>query len=452
MRYLLVTGCLAVTSLLAGAVPVEGQQRDCELPQGATVLDRVDLPQGQMITIDGPVTVRCTGGVTIRGAKMIYFDWNRELQVIGNGSYTESDRSIAATNLTYMGTAGQLSGSGNVVLTDLRSGSRIRGETLFHMFGAQGQPSRSVVQGGTPHATLRRAGAAPGDTAAAPVEIDANAFEIYDERDFRAHGNVRFTRGTLSGRAGSLRYDQDRNRLYLLQGGHLENPDFQLDGDSIDALLPQEELREVNATGRATLSGDELQVHGRTLRLAFENGALQRLVALAAEPGAASPEARAIATAENFRLVADSIDALAPRQVLQEVVAVGSAYGEQSDTIASSLPPIAARDWLRGDTIRGYFADAPEPAPGDTAGRQRVLERLVAVGGEQEAQGMHRIRDEARTGDPAINFLVAKRITVEFISGSVGEVIAEGQLKGIHLQPRPAPPQPQGTTSGAGTR
>lgn len=161
--------------------------------------------------------------------------------------------------------------------------------------------------------------------------------------------------------------------------------------------------------------------------------------------------------ANDFWLVADSIDALAPGQRLERVVAVGNAYGERAaDSLTARLPELIARDWLRGDTITGYFAVVPvadttaagaAPAADDTAAavggapadsvRERtVLERLVAVGLEGTAQSLYRIQEEGSESGPSVNYLTANRIVLFLRDGEVTSVEADGPIEGYHLQPR----------------
>src|SRR5690606_38506286 len=160
------------------------------------------------------------------------------------------------------------------------------------------------------------------------------------------------------------------------------------------------------AVGQAPLAGRELSVEAATMRPGFEEGALQRLIAVV-PPSPASPAGReaalerprAVALARDLRLVADSIDALAPGQTLREIVAAGDAFAQrQADSLSAGLPELVANDWVSGDTINAYFALAEEatdstaaavdpagpPRPDSTTGAARdsaqvVLERLIVT-------------------------------------------------------------------------
>ena len=113
----------------------------------------------------------------------------------------------------------------------------------------------------------------------------------------------------------------------------------------------------------------------------------------------APPPARPRAVAETFELEGDSIDVLAPGEVLERVVAVGNARGESlaRDSLnTEDTPEIARSDWVSGDTIIAVFMPAPadteteaaaELAAGEPAGGYQ-LDRLVARG---EAASLYRI-------------------------------------------------------------
>lgn len=112
----------------------------------------------------------------------------------------------------------------------------------------------------------------------------------------------------------------------------------------------------------------------------------------------ALPLARPRAVAETFELEGDSIDVLAPDEVLERVVAVGSARGESlaRDSLnTEDTPEIARSDWVSGDTIIAVFRPAADtstetgtdPAAGEAAGGYQ-LDRLVARG---EAASLYRM-------------------------------------------------------------
>jgi hypothetical protein len=114
------------------------------------------------------------------------------------------------------------------------------------------------------------------------------------------------------------------------------------------------------------------------------------------------------------------------------VFAVGRARGERwGDTLQDrALPELIRNDWVQGDTIRAYFAEAPDTMADTT----RVLERIVALGAP--ASSTYRLREQQ--GDRvevSVNYLTAKMLDVTFKDGAVHKVLAEGEIRGIYLQP-----------------
>jgi hypothetical protein len=144
------------------------------------------------------------------------------------------------------------------------------------------------------------------------------------------------------------------------------------------------------------------------------------------------PQARAVSP--DFVLTADSIDALSPKQKLERVFAVGRAHGQQwSDTIADGeLPELIRHDWVRGDTIRAFFGDRRSPAA--AADSARVLERVIATG--NPASSTYRMREQVgNTVEISVNYITAKKLDVAFKEGEVDNVRAEGDIRGLYLQP-----------------
>ena len=427
---------LLFLALLCTGVPTAAtaQLRECSLvtPSDFT---RTETPQGTYVQFTQPVRFLCTGNVIVQADRAVQIEWTRELQLMQNALYEDAERRITADYLNYIGSQNRLTGSGNVVVTDKKSGSVLRGESLVHEFAAAGVEARTDVQGGRPHATVRSATASPDDP---PLDVDADQFRIVGNRVFSGIGNVAFTRGDLRGTARQAEFEQAGGRVLLMGGAQLRNERFELVGDTIDARTRDEQLTQVFARLGARVIARDVTVSGAELRIFFEEGRVHRLVSLADRSGMRDAE-RAQARAERFSLAGDSIDVLAPGEALERVLAVGGAYAERTvpaDSLPEGLPEIARRDWLRGDTITGFFTadtSAAARAAADTAtAPARVLERLLAVS-ESGAQALHRLEgSEAAAG--GINYLVARRIAVVLEGGEVRAVDAEGDVRGVHLQ------------------
>jgi hypothetical protein len=433
---------LAAVHLLGlAAAPALAQGQTCEItPPLPRDMKRLGGGAGpETIYFSGPVHFVCTGGTTVKADSAVYVR-GVSLQLIGHVFYGDSVKTLTADAVDYIPPEGVLFARGDVVLTDRKSESTIRGPRLEYRRAGEGRPEAVTIVQDRPHAVLRprraEAADAPADTAAQPLEVDADWMEFRGESQFRAVGRVEFRRGEARGASSEAEFDEAAERLVLSNGAWIEDGEFRLIGDRIEAYLSGEHLRETTATAaqKAVLVARDLQVEAPFLRMYFEEGKLTRLV------GEGQP---AVAVARDYRLTADSIDALAPGQALEQVIAVGGALAERlPDSLDVGLPAPIDRDWLRGDTIIGYFAASPEPqqdsaAASDSTQAKRVLERLVAVGEGGGARAMYRSRERGEGGAerPGVDYMTADRITLFLEAGEVRRMEAEGTVRGIHLEP-----------------
>jgi hypothetical protein len=500
------TSSILFVLLLAGAAPAlaqgvektpaPGGRGTCELLPGAREANRLVLGDGRaMVFISGPAEFVCPGGTTVKADSAVGVPDDGEFEFIGNVYYADTLKTLTTDWARYNRPDARLFARGNVVLTDKESGSVIRGPEMEYQRETPDRPEARAVVRGRPHATLyerpksrEAAVASTADTAgaaadpvatlpdtlpvavdtqsvavaspppadggvvrpASPMEVDADRMEILGNRLFHAEGRVEIVRDSTRAWGESADYDQEAGTLVLVGEARVEGTEFTLSADRIDGRLLDGELHEVFARRQAVLTGEDLRVDAPDLRVYFDAGEVNRLVAVMDSSAGDRP----VAVSREFTLVADSIDAIAPGQELERIVAVGSAYGERvADSLAAGLPEAVSRDWLRGDTITGYFTREPLPeeksaeppaVEGDTAKTRSTLERLVAVGPEGRARSLYRIREEGdATGRPSVNYLVANRITLVMRGGEVQSVEAEGPIEGIHLQPESAPAEEQ---------
>jgi lipopolysaccharide export system protein LptA len=386
-----------------------------------------------VIYISGPSRFRCTGGIEIRSDSAVLNRAAGELRLIGRAHYLDPEKSLAGDWMTYMGREGRVLARGNVVLTDIRDGSVVTGSELEHLREGAGRTESVTTIFGRPRAILQpRSGAAQPDTAP-PFEVVADRLLLRGESSFRGEGSVEVVRGGTRGFGRSAEYRRLEDHLVLEGAARVEGEEFQLFGERIEGFLQEETLREVVAEREASLLARELRVDAPYIRIFMTAGNFERLVAR----GTAPVQARA--TTEDFRLVADSVDARADGELLSLIVAIGDAYGERLlEAADAALPALIARDWLRGDTITGHFVEVEPVEPG--ARRESVLDRLVSRAGADPASSMYRLRDdESPDGPPQVNYLLASSITLFMREGEIREVKADGPIRGVHLQPQRRP-------------
>lgn len=474
----LAAGAVLLAASRAGAQEQE-QERQCDLIESGRVEQR-ETAGVTLLEFQDPFYFRCTDGSELRANRGT---WNRAsglIELRGSVFFRDPFRSLTSSEATYEAAVGRLHATGDVVFIDTSEGSEIRGPELEYFRPIEGRPEPQVHARQRPHLTLQpRDADADADTE--PLEIDADEVTILGRDDLQASGAVVITRTDLRATGERASYSGASGNLSLLGDAAIESGEYDLTGDRILARTTDGALEHVHATDEAMLSSTELTVEAPDLQLFFADSLLQRAVARSgAQAGGA---ARPVARSRAFRLEADSIDALVPAQQVDQVIAIGRARGESIDTTAADRPlaavpgdepsdtagapvrpePTGARslvenDWIRGDTIIGYFAAAetagdsiapaasdsllPDTATAPTVAAaaesdedEVVLERIVSRG---SALALYRMAPDS--GAPAdaprrVNFLSGQVIELTFVGGELDVARVDGLQRGIFLDP-----------------
>jgi lipopolysaccharide export system protein LptA len=363
---------------------------------------------------------------------------------IGNVRFTDKDRTLTAQQAQYISAERRIMAQQNVVLTNRRDGSTLRGNFLDYFQPSPTYPEGRVdVGSGRPRGTIirQRANSAAIDT----TVIDADRMQIVGEHTFRGWGNVQTRRGTMSSQSQFAEFNEQANRMVLSGQATVQSDTFRLRADSIDAVVMNgDEFRELHAFRGVLLESEGVDLNAPIVRLYFEKGQVEKLFAIGGKKiSPDAPQARSVSP--DFVLTADSIDALSPQEKLQRVFAIGRARGERfGDTITDrSLPELIRNDWVQGDTVRAYFTErkpgarpAGQAQPVSAVGSDstRVIERIVAVGAP--ASSTYRMREQVGdTIETSVNYLTARKLDVTFKDGAVHKVAAEGEIRGLYLQP-----------------
>jgi lipopolysaccharide export system protein LptA len=475
---------LPILLAAALALPAGLSAQNCVIIQsGDTYVTNAGTPQ-QLTYVTVPV-VSCPGGRRISASQAYISEASGSIQLMGNVQFQDSARTLTSTNAQYFSRLQRLSATGDVVLTHRGTNSIIRSQQLEYLEATPQRESLVQAMGGRPRAVLRQAGQQDSTT------LDAQQIDIIGDERLRGTGDAVLTRDSMTALAYVIEYSENAGLLNL--SGlltRIELPSYQLVGDSITATIAEgDRIRDVFSRHNATLESDEMNVRSGAIRLFFDEDGVSRMVAMRWQPsGGAQRADQARVVNEQFHMVADSIDVLAPRQQLTEAVAIGTAYVERvtPDTLRGLVPEgepevtsAIAHDWMRGDTIRAWFtgagaapaeagaeavADAAEPpaaqpetpgaAAAPTVQGERVLERLYAAAGSPDvpAQTMHRmLPDDAQPGDMlSIAYLIARNVEVTFADGIVSVVTASEDVRGVYLQPGDAARRPAAETARAG--
>lgn len=444
---------LLTIPVLPAAASAQGA--DCYIVDSGTMnIFNGNTPQ-ELVFIGGGARFRCPNGTTIASDSVARYTGQGLIEFIGHVRYTDPENILTAGYVRYIEPERYAIAQTNVVLTDRRTGSVIRGPLLNYYQAGQGREEALIrIPSGRPHAILVSIAEADSTRRDSTI-VDADRMDIRGRDRFDAWGNVELTRGDLVGVGDEISYDRAGGSLRLALDARLTSDDYVLLGDTVRGRTNEaDEIEQLTAIGEGRLEGREVTVEAPTIRLFFEAGEVQRMVAVANaqtdEEAPLDPFNVAVATSADFRLTADSIDAVAPMQELEQVTAVGHAYGERiaGEIADATVPTIASRDWMRGDTVIALFAAADTVEVPDSTARRRVeVDRVIAVGVGDRARSTYRVRDEADPeAEPGINYLLARRITIQLKEGGVEAVQADGEVQGMYLQPTRQP----GTATGNG--
>jgi len=389
-----------------------------------------NCPDGRRIVAQTATYSKAAGQYTLNGAVEV----------------EDADRTLTSEFAQYFIDSGQVHARTGVVLREKRNGSLIMSELLDIYQETPEREALVIATGGRPRAILFQQDSITGALSDSTT-LDAREIRIEGEQSFRGTGSAVLRRDSLTATGDAIEFSQEAGQLDVMGGAHVDLPSQDLRGDTIVATLDdQDQIDAVLARHAASLVAEDLNVSAPAIRLLFENGGVERLVAMRWEPPPGmEPGPRPHVESEAFTLDADSIDVLAPGQQITSAIAIGNARGERviPDSLRVLLPEaepdvlaLLSSDWMRGDTVRARFAPNPA-AETDTTAAATIMEQLAAHG--NQAQSMYSIRDE---GDPAamlsFNYLLSSYIEVNFLDGLVSTVSAAGDAKGIYLQPAEA--------------
>ena len=198
---------------------------------------------------------------------------------------------------------------------------------------------------------------------------------------------------------------------------------FRMEADSIEALSPEQQLRQVTAIGKAQgVSWDTVPTPVRAV--VVDSGGRAGTVPADSNRAAAQP-----ASPNTPPEGLDQKDVLTADTIL--------AFFRQDSTAADSVRgDSAAADSARpGPRLAGRPIARPDTAQRDTT-PETEIERLIAIG---DARSLYRMRDDsvkAGLKRPALNYLIGDRIDLTFDAGEVDVAHVRGLKKGVYLDPQ----------------
>ena len=443
---------------LAGSVarPASGQEpaAPCtirlDLSDALSHSERIDVqdPSGWVhYGGSGPVMVSC-GDARIRADSLISEPMLNRVRMIGNVTYSDTTRTLDSELLTYFGDEDRIVAEQDVVLTLLKSDSRLEGPHVEFYRSAQGSVDRTVATD-RPHLTLN-----PGPTPEGPgeaFEIDADRAVFIGETDAIASGDVRIHRSDIDATADSTVIQGLVGAGYLFGDPVVTGEDYVLSGDSIRFGFEQQELRTIDAMGNGAVEGEDFELHADLVSARIDGRNVEYVWAFG--------DGMAVAFSAAYQLAGDSLEFAFTAGRPDSVLAIGSAQAVEipeapGSAAASGAEPIdmdldSGQSWLAGDTIRARFARDPDVSDSgaEEAATDTRLEYLISVGNARSYYAA--IRDSAVSMSPSRNYLIGESIEIRFAGGEASEVIGTDAI-GVYVDPSEAvraTTVPDGTTN-----
>lgn len=374
----------------------------------------------------GGVRYSCRGqGVTLEADSTRFNEDSRILNLVGNVRYREPRASLNADRMTYYLDEEWLIAEGRVNAA-LPEGSTMHGSYVEYYRAVPGvRPVSRTVATNRPTLVLVQQDSL--GNAQPPVTVVARRIESEGESVVHAGGQVVITREDLHATGDSAYLDQGSEFGRLMHEPVVRGTgdrDYTLSGTVIDFFTREQRLERVFAMGEGRVVSDDLNVTADSIDLRIVEDELER--AFAWGPS----RARAVSPTQD--VIADSIEAILPSQLLSEVRAIGSAYAE---TVPDSTRLRSEeRDWLRGDTVIARF---DPPVESDTT-NSPVPREMVATG---NASAMYQVPPSGRcVTKPSINYVRGRTLTIRFADGDVSTVTvaqSDDPVSGVFLEADP---------------
>jgi hypothetical protein len=416
----LVALCLAP---LAAEAQAGGQQRtNCGFTSDRFRTD--STAEGNVVFMAGNVVIRCPARkITIRGDSAERFP-NRDL-VIGHAVYDEPRLHVESDFLNHFMADERVLAIGNVNAR-LPNGSTLVGPIVEYRRAnprfrqrdqilAQSRPTITIMQKDSTGKPLP-----PTTVVGQTVFMDGDSL-IY------AGGQVVINRTDVTATADSMAMDQGRETMRLMRQPILKGKrerEFTLTGDLIDVFSKNKKLQRIISQAKAQAVSDSMTLTADTIDLRVKDDLLDHAYAWG------KSRARVVSPSQN--MVADSLDVSLPGQRIRLVRALRGALAEgRPDTTRFRLESKDEKDWLRGDTIIALF-DSTKVA--DTTKSNPDVERLIARGNATSLY--HLAPNDTSQKRPAINYVSARTITIDFDQSRVATVTTVEAVNGLYLEPR----------------
>ena len=391
-----------------------------------TRMRSLQLPDSSRLTfIGGGFVGHCQGEKNrISADSMEHYQASGILNLFGNVIYDEPKKlHLESARATYFTREGRVIADGNVVATQVESGSRFMGPSMEYLRAMPTtRPTSRLTAPSRPTLEImeRDSTGKPGT----PINVVATTMVDVGDSVVFAWGDVRVNRTTLLGESDSASFDKLTERARLIRSARITNREkdqpFRMSGDTIDIFSKDKKLERVVALHNGNASNNDVVMQAEVLDMRFKDQKLDRAFA--------SGKGRAKATTTTQELTADSIAIRLPDQKVRQVTAVGKAIAfSKTDTAKIRSDD---RDFLAGDTVISWFDSVA--VKGDTSGNARVTE--IHAGGNASVFQQIAAK-EGPKGRPSISYSRGKFLQVVFDSGQVRYIAIDSQASGVYQEP-----------------
>ena len=425
---------LAILALLQQPAAIDsGAGRPCTLvidSIGGNYRQAVPAPGDTNRYAGGGVLAHCEGtGSTLSSDSVAMYGRQRRIDLVGHVVIRDTALALDANFASYYLRDERLEARKNVVATNRRSGSVLRGPHLDYYRAVRGvRDTVEMFAASRPIVEYRQA-ADSGE----PYIIVGDRIRFKGDDRVWAGGKVTVDRSDFASRSDSLSLDETRGLGVLVGQPRVEGKggkSYTLVGTRIELGLEQREIHLVKALGAGKATGDDWTLTADTIHLLVADKKLQQAFAWVGEGD--SSKARAHAVSSLYTIDADSIAIDTPGDVLTESRAFRNALSRAKRDSATKAADI---DWIAGDSLTARFVQEK-----DSAGREHSrLQQILARGAARALT--HHFDDRDSTAAPAINYSRGQRIAVMLRGAKVDRIVVAGTADGVHLEPRPpAPP------------
>lgn len=385
----------------------------------------------------GGVLAHCEGtGSTLSSDSVAMYGRQRRIDFIGRVVIRDTAMALDANRASYYLRDERLEARKNVVATNRRSGTVLRGPHLDYYRAAVGVRD-TVEMFATSRPTVEyRETPDSGE----PYIIVGDRLRFKGDDRVWAGGQVTVDRSDFASKSDSLMLDETRGIGVLVGQPRVEGKGgktYTLVGTRIELGLEHREINLVKALGEAKATGDDWTLTADTIHLLVAAKKLQQALAWIGEGRGAKTRAHAVSSL--YTIDADSIAVDTPGEVLTESRAFRNALSLAKRDSATAPADI---DWIAGDSLTARFVQEKD----STGHEHSRLQQILARGAARALT--HHFDDRDSTAAPAINYSRGQRIAVQLRGAKVDHIVVAGKADGVHLEPRPPapPPAPADTT------